>query len=191
MTVTPAPWIRVKWTEAGQVAEMAGWRASPSAKADLTTPPAAFCASLLDEGLKADAARFLAHALPRHDAVRWAVDVVADLVPQDSFGADERAALKAASLWLQDPTDERRRAAFAAAEACLDSASPLALCAVAVFFSGGSIAPIDCEPIQPPREAAGRFVAAAVLAAAVRSGDMMSALDRAVDSAGRMAAAPP
>jgi hypothetical protein len=189
--VTPAPWIRVKWTEAGQIAEMAGWRASPSAKAELSAPPSAFCASLLDEGLKADAARFLAHALPRFDAVQWAVEVARDLAPADRLEPDERAALKAASLWLQDPSDERRRAAFAAAEACLDSANPFALCAIAIFFSGGSIAPIDCEPIQPPREAAGRFVAAAVLAAAVRSGDMLGGLDRAIAAAGRLASAPP
>ncbi len=189
--MTPQPWIRVKWTEAGQIAEMAGWRGSPSPRAPLSASPSDFCASLVEEGLKADAARFLAHALPRFDAVQWAVEVARDLTPPESLGADERDALKAAALWLQDPSDERRRAAHAAAEACLDSASPFALCAIAIFFSGGSIAPIDCDPIQPPREAAGRFVAAAVLAAAMRSGDMLDGLDRAVAAAGRLASAAP
>lgn len=188
--MTSAPWTRVKWTEAGQVAQMAGWRASPAASADFAAAPAAFCASLLNEGLKAEAIRFIAHALPRFDAVQWAIETARDLTPDTLLEDDEKAALKAAALWLQDPSDERRRAAFAAAEACMDSASPFALCAIAAFFSGGSIAPIDCEPIQPPREAAARFVAAAVLAAAVRSGDMLGALDKAADSASRLAAQP-
>jgi len=55
--------------------------------------------------------------------------------------------------------------------------SPQRLCALAVFFSGGSLAPEALEPVLAPKETAGKFAAGAVLSAAARSPDRTQALD--------------
>ncbi|MBQ1542660.1 hypothetical protein C5708_04265 [Caulobacter sp. CCUG 60055] len=157
-------WKQVKWTEAGQVAAILGW---PASKHDAEPPEAAFD-RLRAEGRDDDAALFLGQALPRFEAVAWAAQSVRRLAPVDAPEGDAQA-LKAALLWLQDPSELRRRAAFDAAAGAGD-ASPHRMCALAVFFSGGSLAPADLAPLPAPKDAAGKFAAGAVLTAATRSG---------------------
>jgi hypothetical protein len=156
-------WKQVKWTEAGQVAANLGW--PPSAR-DAETPEAMFD-RLRHDGRDDEAAMFLGQALPRFEVVAWAARAVRDLAP-DGLAPDAEA-MKATLLWLQDPSDARRRAAFDAAEAA-GGASPQRLCALAVFFSGGSLAPADQRPLPAPADAAGKFAAGAVLTAATWSG---------------------
>ena len=156
-------WKHVKWTEAGQVAANLGW---PPSTRDGETPEATFD-RLLQDGRDDEAAMFLGQALPRFEVVAWAARAVRDLAP-DNAASDEEA-MKATLLWLQDPSDTRRRAAFDAAEAAGD-ASPQRMCALAVFFSGGSLAPVDQRALLAPTDAAGKFAAGAVLTAATRSG---------------------
>ena len=60
--------------------------------------------------------------------------------------------------------------------------SPERMAALAAFFSGGSIAPPDLQPVHAPRETTNRFAAAAVLVAAARSADMNGALAKALDA---------
>jgi hypothetical protein len=55
------------------------------------------------------------------------------------------------------------------------------------FCSGGSIAPDNCPPVQPPRNAAGLFASGAVLSAAAASPNAQAALDRALDAGARIA----
>jgi hypothetical protein len=168
-------WKHVKWTEAGQLTALLGWPPSPQ---DRESPEAVFD-SLRAEGRDQEAAMFLGQALPRFDVVTWAARSVRDLSAPDAPVA-EADALKAAFLWMQDPTDTRRRAAFEAASVPGD-ASPQRLCALAVYFSGGSLAPEHLEPVLPPKETAGKFAAGAVLSAAARSPDPKQALDAAFD----------
>lgn len=165
-------WTRVKWTEAGQVTAVLGWKAGAGDPSVSQTPHAYFDA-LCAAGRTTEAVEFLAQALPRWEAVAWAARAVREMGGMDEE-ADARA-LKAALLWVQDPTEERRRAAQDAAEGAEpDSASRLA--ALAAFYSGGSIAPPDAEVLPAPRDAAGRFAAGAILTAAARSEDMDEAL---------------
>lgn len=166
-------WQRVRWSEAGQVTAQLGWREPPEAASQ---PPAVYFAKLKAQKRYGDAVKFLALALPRLETVAWAARAVRDTEPAAEPGSPEANALKAALLWLQDPVEGRRRAAHDAAQAC-DSASAEALAALAAFFSGGSIAPPDCEPLPAPRDAAGRFSAGAILLAAARSKDMDGALE--------------
>lgn len=157
-------WKQVKWTEAGQVAAILGW---PASEQDADAPEAVFD-RLREEGRDDDAAMFLGQALPRFEVVAWAAQTVRDLVPGEISKPDAEA-LQAALQWLRDPSENRRRAAFDAAAEAGDT-SPQRMCALAVFFSGGSMAPADLEPLLAPKEAAGTFAAAAVLTAATRSG---------------------
>jgi hypothetical protein len=163
-------WSRVSWTEAGQVTRMLRWKETVDREA---LPPAEYFDGLKSQGRLADAVSFLAQALRRFDAVSWAIRFVRDCEPGVDPESAEGAALKAALLWLQDPSDERRRTAFAAARAAKGAES---LAAMAVFFSGGSLAPAQCEPLPAPPETAGRLAAAAVRLACVRAANPESAL---------------
>jgi hypothetical protein len=163
-------WTQVRWTEAGQVAAVLGWPGSPD---DRGAPEAMFD-RLRAEGRETEAAMFLSQALPRFEAIAWAARTVHDLAPAPA-ATPEAEAMKAALLWLQDPCEPRRRTAFEAAQR-IDTTSPHQLCALAVFFSGGSMAPESLEPVPPPKAVAGKFAAAAVLAAAELSGTRSAAL---------------
>jgi hypothetical protein len=172
-------WSRVKWTEAGQVAAVLNWESAGDE--DALVSPRVFFTRLREAGRRAEAVHFLSQALPRYESVGWAARMVRDLVPGAPPRSAEGDSLKAALLWLQDPSDGRRRAAWQAAERARDD-SPERLAALAVFFSGGSIAPADCPPVPAPKTAAGRFAAGAVLLGAIRSGDQARALDQALDA---------
>ena len=167
-------WKEVKWTTARQLTSILGWPAGEHDEA----PPESYFARLRDEGRHHEAAMFLGQALPRFEAVAWATRSVRDLTPPQTPPA-EAEALKAALLWLQDPSETRRRAAFEAASAA-SGATPQRLCALAVFFSGGSLAPDNVQPVPAPKETAGKFAAGAVIAAATASDNPAQALDTAL-----------
>ena len=61
-----------------------------------------------------DAIIFLAHLLPRREAVWWAIQCVRAML---GSSADD-AALRAADAWVRAPEDDNRRAALAAFNAC-------------------------------------------------------------------------
>jgi hypothetical protein len=175
-----ANWTRVKWSEALQVLEVLGPAREPAEAAD-ALPPQAYFEHLRHTGRRPAAARFLGQALPRLEAVAWAARAVRDLSPQTADrGSPEARALRAALLWVSDPTETRRRAAFEVANQAR-SGSPEHLAAMAVFFSGGSIAPENVHALMPSRDAAGRFAAVAVITAAARTGAPNAAMDHALD----------
>ena len=177
-------WARVKWTEAGQIADLLQWSALTEEEARVS--PQSFFTHLRQVGRLSEAVSFLGQALPRFDAVGWSARAVRDLKSGVRSDMTEREALKAALLWLQDPTEPRRRKAREAAESAPDNA-PERLAALSVFFSGGSITPPDCPPVPAPKEAAGRFAAGAVLMAAFQTNDPIKALNAVLD-AGEMVA---
>lgn len=156
-------WKQVRWAEAGQITAILGW---PKSDHD-ADPPEVFFDRLVEEGRVDDAALFLGQALPRFEAVAWAARTVQDLSP--TSGVEDAEALKATLLWLQEPSDGRRRAASEIAEHSR-GASPQRMCALAVFYSGGSITSTDVEPVLPPKDVAGAFASGAVLTAAAESG---------------------
>lgn len=170
-------WKRVKWTEAGQITRLLGWREEPG----LERPPAEYFAELRAKGQLREASMFLAQALPRLESVAWAARSVRDLTNGAARPPAEQAALKAALLWVQDPVDARRRAAREAADAA-DAASAERYAAMAAFFSGGSITPENCQPVPAAKEVAGRLASGAVLLAAAASRDMKAALAKCLDA---------
>lgn len=182
-----ADWARVKWSEARQVLNILG-KIDPADEAAASGPPSAYFDYLRKNGRLFDAAKFLGQALPRLEAVAWAARSVRDLTPADADrDRPEARALRAALLWVGDPTESRRRAAYEAAEAC-ESGDPEALAALAAFFSGGSIAPPDLQVLPAPRDAAGRFAAGAVMTIAVRQKDIDKTLSDLLDAGALIAA---
>jgi hypothetical protein len=171
-------WTRVKWTEAGQVIGLLDW-AAPSEEVARTSPELYF-QDLRRARRVEDATFFLGMALPRQETVAWAARSVRDLTEDRQRPRADVDALKAALLWVQDPSEPRRRAAFDAANlADLTCAERLA--AMAVFLSGGSLAPDNVHPVPAPSDVAGRIGAGAILVAAARRDDRVAAINRALD----------
>lgn len=134
----------------------------------------------------ADALDYIAHALPRLEAVAWAARCLHDHARDHSLPIRDRLALDHAMRWIDEPSDANRRATHAAAEAARHR-SPERMLGMAVFYSGGSIAPIQAAPVLAPSEACLRYAAGAVKASAYRSGTPGTALAEALALAEQVA----
>jgi hypothetical protein len=126
--------------------------------------PNDFAELLLEQTEYADAVRFIAHALPVRKAVSWATRCARQALT-DEAPAEEREAISVAEEWVIDGDDASRRAALPAGDAA-GVATAAGGVAVAVFLSGGSLAPPDATPIYPGRYSAARLVAGSILSAA-------------------------
>ncbi len=110
---------------------------------------------------------FLAYLLPKREAVWWAWTCARRVLPPEPK-PEVQAALDATERWLVEPTDANRRAAFALAEPA-DLGTPAGCTALAVFFTGGSIAPVGVPDVPVPDGAAARAIAGSITLAAVSS----------------------
>ena len=127
--------------------------------------PLEFVALLMEKALFPDAVRFVAHALPKREAVWWGW-VCARRAAGENPPPKIKAALDATERWIAQPNEDNRRLAMAAAEkAELRTAAGCA--GLAAFFSGGSLAPPDAPPVPPGEFLAAKAVAGAVIFAAV------------------------
>jgi hypothetical protein len=127
--------------------------------------PRQYLDELLEKRQYEDALRFLAHALPKREAVWWAclcARRVAGAQPPPAVAT----ALQAAERWVADPSEDNRRAALPAAEAAA-LATPAGCAAAAAFWSGGSLGPANVPVIPPGEYLTAQGVAGAVLLAAV------------------------
>jgi hypothetical protein len=133
-------------------------------RADLT--PQQFVEMLFQAGLYVDAFDFLAHALPKRDAIWWAClgvrHALGSTLPPEQF-----AALKAAVEWVLEPDEPKRRAAQAAAQTA-GYATPAACAAVAVFGSGGSLGPGNFPDVPPEPTMTAQAVSRGIILASVR-----------------------
>ncbi|KRT56432.1 DUF6931 family protein [endosymbiont of Ridgeia piscesae] len=111
--------------------------------------PAQFLQTLIDHAYLADAARFLAFALPKREAV-WLACLAAHSVVDESTSEAEMKALTLTEQWVYKPTEECRRTLMDIAEtAGLDT--PAGFAAASAYWSGENIAPADLHPVPPPR----------------------------------------
>ncbi|RMB54802.1 hypothetical protein C8J44_0028 [Sphingomonas sp. PP-CE-3A-406] len=134
----------------------------------------------------ADALDYIAHALPRQETVAWAARCLHDHACDRSLPIRDQLALDHAMRWIDEPSDTNRRATHAAAEAA-GQRSPERLLGMAVFYSGGSIAPMNAAPVLAPPEACLRYAAGAVKASAYRSGTPGTTLAEALALAEQVA----
>lgn len=127
--------------------------------------PLDFVALMLEKGQFPDAVRFIAHALPKREAVWWGW-VCARRAAGDSPAPKIKDALAATEKWIAQPDENNRRLAMAAAEkAELGTAAGCA--GLAAFFSGGSIAPPNAAAVPPGEFLTAKAVSGAVIFAAV------------------------
>ena len=153
------------------VAELSD-EATALAAAGNPSPPA-FVASLIEGEHFADAVRFLAHALPKREAVWWAW-----VAARNAAGAEPAPAIKnaldATERWIVQPTEEHRRAAMTAGEAA-EFGTAAGCAALAAFMTGGSMAPPDNPAVPPPEFMTAKAVAGSVTLAAVAKPDQTKA----------------
>jgi hypothetical protein len=127
--------------------------------------PKPFFDQLVEKKLNEDAARFLAYALPKREAVWWAC-----LCARQAHGPKPEQkiadAIQAAEKWAADPSEENRRAAMPAAEKA-EFGTPAGCAAVAAFWSGGSLAPPNVPAVPPKEGLTAHGVSCAVMLAAV------------------------
>lgn len=128
--------------------------------------PELFLDRLMAEGRYADAAEFLAHALPKREAVWWGC-LCARGALTDSAPIEVRQTLQAAATWVTQPVEENRRAAFQQAEAT-GYDTPSSWAALGAFWSGGSIAPAGQPETAPGESMTGTAVTTAVMLAALQ-----------------------
>src|SRR5580700_7681741 len=137
--------------------------------------PQDYVALLMSKKLYADAVRFVAHALPKREAVWWGW-----ISAKKAAGSDPppkiRASLEATEKWIAQPDDEAGRAAMAAAKEAQTTTA--AGCAgMAAFFSGSSLGPPHVPPVPPGEFLTAKAVTGAVIYAAVGK-DPVNAPDR-------------
>lgn len=178
-------WTKVKWTEARQVAELMG--VDEDSRPAEGIKPNAYYAERRTAGDLEQAVAFIGHALPRHEGVAWAAQVLDERAREEKLKPRDRQALDVAMRWVGEPNDDHRRAAYEAAGTASENSAE-SLLALAVYFSGGSIAPPDLQPVLPPPEISGRLGSAAVIVAAHRSADSKAAMARALDLGEQVAA---
>jgi hypothetical protein len=119
-------------------------------------------------GLRNEAARLAAHALPKREAVWWGC-MCARAVPDPALPETDMQALLAAEAWVRKPGDDAlRRAAMDAAQRT-GFRSPEAWAAVGAFWSGGSMAPAGQPEVPPPDHLTGVAISGGVVLAAVRT----------------------
>jgi hypothetical protein len=158
----PSTQINSKTVTIATVAEL-GEEAMALVRPDLH--PLDFVALLMEKALYADAVRFIAHALPKREAVWWGW-VCARRGAGENPQPKIKAALDATERWIAQPNDDNRRLAMASAQkAELGTAAGCA--GLAAFFSSGSLAPPDAPPVPPGEFLAAKAVSGAVIFAAV------------------------
>lgn len=118
-------------------------------------------------GLLIEATRLVAHALPAREAVWWACTCARHTAASADNPQVVAKIREAAEEWVRRQTDGHRRAAMAAAEA-VGFNSAEAWAAVAAFWSGDSMTPLDAPKVPPQPHFAGLAVAGAVALAATR-----------------------
>jgi len=126
----------------------------------------AFIDRLCAEGLWIDAVRFLAHSLPKREAVWWAC-LAARAALGDAPPETLRQAVETAEGWVYRPNEDNRRAAM---QAAIDAGSdnPAGWAARGAFWSGGSLTAPDAPVVPPGETLTAQAVAGAVCLAAVQ-----------------------
>lgn len=143
---------------------------SPPARALLRdeATPEQFLAALNSQDLLDDGLLFLAHWLPRREAIWWACQCIWHLQRPVAGTKAEEEALKVAVRWVVEPNEPHRRAAEKAGEAA-GTATAAGCIARGVFWSGGSISLPGLPVVEAPPRATPTIVAKALMLATAAS----------------------
>jgi hypothetical protein len=162
----PGPLAKVSAKTAAEVC--ACYEASPDARRLLRDglTPREFVGLLLEAGQCIDAFDFLAHALPKREAVWWACLSIRHAQGPE-LPPGEVEALKAVVAWVLKPDEPNRRAAEAAVKAA-GQGTPAGCAAVAVYGSGGSLIPANLPEVPPGPYMTAQAVAGSIALASVQ-----------------------
>lgn len=139
--------------------------------------PRQFVERLVETEQFPDAIAFLAHALPRREAVWWAW-LCARAAAGEKPPASVLVSLEATKTWIAEPTDPHRRAALDTAEMA-GIGTPAGCAGLAAFLCGDTLGPAEAPPAPPGEFAAAKAIAGCINLAAVA--------DEEIDIAGRYA----
>jgi hypothetical protein len=98
------------------------------------------------EQLYSEAVKFLAHGLPKREAIWWAY-LVSEAAEHHSTDPQTQEALSTIEHWAREPNEARRRQAGSVGEA-LRYYTPSSWAAMAILWSGGSITPEGRPPVE-------------------------------------------
>jgi hypothetical protein len=138
-------------------------------------------------GFLREAVTAFAHLFPKRDAVAWGLESLRGVGAVAAMPL-AGAVFEVIDQWLAEPNDARRRAALQVAEPA-GMGTPASCLALAVFLSGGSIAPAQA-PVAPeaPPHACGKAVAGALaMAIALEPGNAVELQRSFVDRGFRFA----
>ncbi len=128
--------------------------------------PEAFVDRLRDEEQWTDALTFMAHALPTHEAVGWAVQCDRSTAAGDE-GERHEVLLAAVERWLREPDEERRQAALQLAQDEPDDSSGQLL-GMAAGYSDGTIVVGGDQRVEIETDMIPAMISGAVMIAAGR-----------------------
>jgi hypothetical protein len=114
-----------------------------------------------------EATRLMAHALPAREKVWWACMCSRHTAASGMDLVAEAALRDAAEEWVRQQTDAQRRVAMDRAQLA-GFTSAEAWAAVAAFWSGDSMAPLEAPKVPPEPHFAGLAAAGSVALAAAR-----------------------
>ncbi|MEO5369662.1 MAG: hypothetical protein H7833_06250 [Magnetococcus sp. DMHC-1] len=160
------PFIKIRHPQVGEL--LARFEPSDEAAAvvDPKAPPHEALRVLLSGGCLVDAVHFMAHGLPKREAVWWACLCVRHAMSA-CLAVNEVALLDTVESWVLNPRDEARRKAMTDAEP-IGFSHPATWCAVGAFWSGGSLSSPGQPEVPPAESLTGKAVSAAVILSAVR-----------------------
>lgn len=178
MKIQTEPFRKVAAASAAEVCERVDL--SDDAKSMLVPnlSPQGFLARLVEREQMGDAVRFLAFAMPAREGIWWACVSAHRCLPLPT--PLETRCLGLASAWVYEPDDKRRWACMAAAESAKFEGAA-AYAALAVFWSGGSLAPEGMPECPADPKLAPIGVGASVLLA-ITNGDPKRLNERFIDA---------
>ena len=159
-------WTIVMWSAARQIAEEA--ELPPALWPDEEVAPQDFFVSLRENSDPTPALSYAATALPKLEAIEWALHTIPEPPQEDPAYQARRLIRDSAIRWVGDPDDDNRRALYDLAESG-SSDWPETIIALAIFFSGGSIAPEDGGAVTAPDKLCSNLVSGAVQLAVARN----------------------
>jgi hypothetical protein len=122
--------------------------------------PDSYLDSLEKQELFPDAIRVMAYKLPTDAGIKWASACIKELrSPESKQEKDE--SLEAVDQWVKTPDDTTRFAAKDTADKSKQD-GPSKILAMAVYMSGGSLAPAGAPDTPPPKYSAQKIVAGTV-----------------------------
>ncbi len=130
--------------------------------------PCDYLQALLEDNDYIDAISFLAYALPKREATWWACLCARSCLNEQS-DTSEGKAIELAEAWVYRPDPEHCKPNFKAAQATAYKTAA-GWAAMAAFWSGDNISPIEGNVIPPAEDLTAKAVLGAVKLAAVHEG---------------------